>query len=115
MIKEDYGNLKRTSMIKMTNHVNISRVMTTKVMNNCVLSLFLFINSQKFPVKEQKGLLNVIAQLRQQIKVLRMRKREKMTSGVRHATTPVRPPKKKVRRTHVQLTIQNPVEELSVV
>jgi len=40
-----------------------------------------------------------------------MRKRAKRTSRVRRATTPVRPPKKKVRRTHVQPTAQNPVEE----
>lgn len=44
-----------------------------------------------------------------------MRKRAKRTSGVRDATTPVRPPKKKVRRTHVQPAVQNPDEEQSAV
>lgn len=32
----------------MTNHVSISRVMTAKVMNNCVLPSFPLINSQQF-------------------------------------------------------------------
>ena len=44
-----------------------------------------------------------------------MRKREKITSGGRHAATPVRPPKKKVRRTPVQPAVQNLVEEQSSV
>lgn len=65
--------------------------------------------------KEQQRLLNVIARLRQQIRVWRMRKRAKRTLGETHAATLVRPPKKKVRKTHVQLAIQNPVEEQSAV
>ena len=40
-----------------------------------------------------------------------MRKRVKRTSGVRHATTPVRPLKKKVQRTQFQPAVQNPVED----
>ena len=30
MIKETYGNLGRTIMIKITNHIGISRIMTTR-------------------------------------------------------------------------------------
>ena len=51
MIQEDYGHLKRNRMIKIKNHVSISRVMIEIVMNNCVLPSFLFINSQQFLVK----------------------------------------------------------------
>ena len=65
--------------------------------------------------KEQQRLLNVIAQLRQKIRVLKMRKRVKRTSEVRHATTSARPLKKKVRRTQVQLVVQNQKEHSAVI
>lgn len=44
-----------------------------------------------------------------------MRKREKSTSRVRHATTSARPHKKKGRRTQVQPAVQNQKERHSVV
>lgn len=49
--------------------------------------------------KEQQRLLNVIVQFRQQIRILKMGKREKRTLVVRHETTPVKPLRKKVKRT----------------
>ena len=57
----------------------------------------------------------MIAKLQQQIGVLKMRKRVKRTSRVRHATTPARPLKKKVRRNQVQPAIQNQKEQHSAV
>ena len=60
-------------------------------------------------------MLNVIARLRQQIRVLRMRKRAKMTSRERDTTTLVRPPKKKVRNTAIQPVVQSTAEEESIV
>ena len=44
-----------------------------------------------------------------------MRKRVKRTSRVKHATTLARPLKKKVWRTQVHPTVQNPVEEQSAI
>jgi len=60
--------------------------------------------------KEYQRLLNVIAQLRQQIRVLKMGKRAKRTSVVMHATIPVKPLKKNIRRTQFQPAIQNQKE-----
>lgn len=63
--------------------------------------------------KEQQRLLNMIKKLRQQIRVLKMGKKSKGTSVVKHATTQAKPLKK--NRTQVQPAIQNRKEQHLVV
>ena len=61
--------------------------------------------------KEQQRLFNVIKQLRQQIRVLKMGKNSKGTSGAKHATTQAKPHKEKTKRTQVKPIIQNRKEQ----
>ena len=65
--------------------------------------------------KEQQRLLNKIKQLQQQIRVLKMGKNSKGTSGAKHVTTQAKPHKKKTKRTQVKPVIQNRKEQHLVV
>jgi len=66
--------------------------------------------------KKQQRLLNVIKQLRQQIRVLKMGKISKRTPGAKHVATQVKPHKVKMRRIQVKpIIIQDRKEQHVVV
>lgn len=57
--------------------------------------------------KEQQRFLNVIKQLRQQIRVLKMGKNSKGTPGENRVATQAKPHNKKTKRTQAKPVIQN--------
>ena len=59
--------------------------------------------------------MSIIAQLHQQIRILKARQMVRKTAGKKKVTIPVKLRKEKTRRTKIRPVVQNPVENLTVV